>query len=118
MVFILATGPTLTLIRFVVEAFGIYAGWLPDIMFWTDSFRDNPGWQGKWTVFYWAWTICWSPYVGMFIARISRGRTVREFIGGALALPTIFSVIWFAIFGRAGIDLELQDPGYLTDPVV
>ncbi|MBD8029088.1 BCCT family transporter [Corynebacterium gallinarum] len=118
MVFILLTGPTLTLIRFVVEAFGIYAGWLPDIMFWADSFQDNPGWQGKWTVFYWAWTICWSPYVGMFIARISRGRTVREFIGGALALPAIFGVIWFAIFGRAGIELELNNPGYLTQPVV
>ncbi|MDP9851583.1 choline/carnitine/betaine transport [Corynebacterium lowii] len=118
MFFILFTGPTLTLLRNTVESFGIYASWLPDIMFWSDSYQDNPGWQGKWTVFYWAWTICWSPYVGMFVARISRGRTVREYIAGVLALPTIFVVIWYSIFGRAGIELELSDPGYFTIPVV
>lgn len=118
MVFVVFAGPTLTLLRFVVESFGLYGERLPDIMFWTDSFQDNPGWQGKWTVFYWAWTICWSPFVGMFVARISRGRTVREFIGGVLALPTIFSVVWFAIFGRAGIEIELNEPGKLSEPVV
>lgn len=118
MLFIIITGPTLTLLRQVVESFGIYAGELPDIMFWSDSFNDNPGWQGQWTVFYWAWTICWSPYVGMFVARISRGRTVREYIGGVLALPTIFSVVWYAVFGRAGIEIELSKPGFLTTPVV
>lgn len=118
MFFILFTGPTLTLLRFLVESFGIYASWMPNLMFWTDSFQDNPGWQGKWTVFYWAWTICWSPYVGMFVARISRGRTVREFIGGVLALPAIFGVVWFSIFGRAGIEVELSNPGFLTQPTV
>ncbi|MBG9326634.1 BCCT family transporter [Corynebacterium belfantii] len=118
MIFVLVTGPTLTLLRFTTEAFGIYADWLPSLMFWTDSYGDNPDWQGKWTVFYWAWTICWSPYVGMFVARISRGRTVREYIGGVLALPAIFSVIWFAIFGRAGIEIELNSPGKLTGPIV
>lgn len=118
MLFILFTGPTLTLLRHTTEAFGIYLAWLPDIMFWTDSYQDNPGWHGQWTVFYWAWTICWSPYVGTFVARISRGRTVREFIAGVLALPAIFSVIWFAIFGRAGIELERAQPGYLSEPVV
>lgn len=118
MLFILVTGPTLTLLKFIVESFGIYSSTLPELMFWTDSFGDNPGWQGTWTVFYWAWSICWSPYVGMFIARISRGRTVREFIGGVLLLPTLFVTIWFAIFGRAGIELEAADPGYLTTPVV
>ncbi len=118
MLFILFTGPTLTLLRHTVESFGIYAAWLPDIMFWSDSYQDNPGWQGTWTVFYWAWTICWSPYVGMFVARISRGRTVREYIAGVLALPTIFVVIWFSVFGRAGIELELRRPGFLTTPAV
>ncbi|AEQ07079.3 BCCT family transporter [Corynebacterium pseudotuberculosis] len=118
MFFVLISGPTLTLLRFATEAFGIYAKVLPDMMFWADSYGDNPGWQGKWTVFYWAWTICWSPYVGMFVARISRGRTVREYIGGVLALPAIFSVIWFAIFGRAGIEIELNEPGKLSGPVV
>ncbi|WBT08160.1 BCCT family transporter [Corynebacterium sp. SCR221107] len=118
MLFILATGPTLALLRFTVESFGIYAGSLPEVMFWSDSFGDNPGWQGKWTVFYWAWTVCWSPFVGTFVARISRGRTVREYIGGVLALPALFAIVWFAIFGRAGIDIELGNPGVLSDPVV
>lgn len=118
MLFIVITGPTLALLRSVVQAFGIYASWLPELMFWTDAYNDNPGWQGMWTVFYWAWTICWSPFVGMFVARISRGRTVREYIAGVLILPTIFSVIWFAIFGRAGLELEAAEPGYLTVPVV
>lgn len=118
MLFVLISGPTLTLLRFATESFGIYAKALPDMMFWADSYGDNPGWQGKWTVFYWAWTICWSPYVGMFVARISRGRTVREYIGGVLALPAIFSVIWFAVFGRAGIEIELNEPGKLSGPVV
>lgn len=118
MVFILITGPTLKLLNFVVESLGIYAQWLPELMFWTDSFNDNPGWQGTWTVFYWAWSICWSPYVGMFIARISRGRTVREFIGGVLFVPTLFDLMWFAIMGRAGIDAEQHEPGQLTERVV
>ncbi|WP_241228399.1 BCCT family transporter [Corynebacterium hylobatis] len=118
MVFVLLAGPTLTLLKFIVESFGIYMDTMPELMFWVDSFDHNPGWQGTWTVFYWAWSICWSPYVGMFIARISRGRTVREFIGGVLLLPTLFVVIWFAIFGRAGIEVEANNPGYLSDPVV
>lgn len=118
LIFILIAGPTLTLLRATVESFGIYAAELPELMFWTDSFDQNPGWQGKWTVFYWAWTICWSPFVGLFVARISRGRTVREFIAGVLALPTTFALIWFAIFGRAGLELEFSDPGFLTTPVV
>ncbi|GAB3945240.1 BCCT family transporter [Corynebacterium tapiri] len=118
MVFILLTGPTLTLLSFTVESFGLYIHWLPELMFWTDSFHNNPGWQGKWTVFYWAWSICWSPYVGMFVASISRGRSVREFIAGVLILPTIFDVVWFAIVGRAGIEAELANPGRLSEPVV
>ncbi|MEX3507293.1 MULTISPECIES: BCCT family transporter [unclassified Corynebacterium] len=118
MLFVLVMGPTLTLLKHTVEAFGGYASSLPELMFWTDSFEENPGWQGTWTAFYWAWTICWAPFVGMFIARISRGRTVRQFIGGVLALPTIVVVVWFSIFGRAAIETELGNPGILTKPVV
>lgn len=118
MIFILATGPTLMLLRGSMDTASIYADYLPKIMFWSDSQDVNPGWQGKWTVFYWAWTICWSPFVGMFVARISRGRTVREFIGGVLALPTIFSIVWFSVFGFAGLDIEQNQPGALTDRVV
>ncbi|AGF73110.1 BCCT family transporter [Corynebacterium halotolerans] len=118
MLFILVTGPFLTLMKLIVESFGIYADTLPELMFWVDSFNNNPGWQGNWTVFYWAWSICWSPYVGMFIARISRGRTVREFIAGVLFLPTLFVIVWFAVFGRAGIEVERENPGLLTERVV
>ena len=118
MVFVLLTGPTLKLLGQITESFGIYAQSLPELMFWVDSYNDNPGWHATWTAFYWAWTRCWSPFVGMFFARISRGRTVREFIGGTLLLPTTFDLIWFSIFGRAAIDMEEQDPGVLTTPVV
>lgn len=119
MLFVLLMGPTLTLLRQVVDTVGVYGDMLPRIMWWTDSHDLNPEWsQGAWTVFYWAWTICWSPFVGMFVARISRGRTVREFIAGVIGLPTIFVIIWFSIFGRAGFELESQQPGILTKPVV
>lgn len=119
MVFVLLMGPTLTLLRQTVDTAGIYLDNLPRIMFWTDSYDVNPNWkQGAWTVFYWAWTICWSPFVGMFVARISRGRTVREFIAGVIALPTIVSILWFSVFGRAGFELENSNPGILTKPVV
>ncbi|MDP0953386.1 BCCT family transporter, partial [Klebsiella pneumoniae] len=82
---------------------GIYGESLPRLAFWNDTFA-NSGWQNTWTVFYWAWTITWSPFVGIFIARISRGRTVREFVGGVLGLPVLFSVIWFSIFGMGAFD--------------
>ncbi|QFQ02020.1 Glycine betaine transporter OpuD [Corynebacterium urogenitale] len=118
MIFVLLTGPTLFLLRGTFDAASLYAEWLPKLMFWTDAMDENPGWQGSWTVFYWAWTICWSPFMGMFLARISRGRTVREFIGGALLLPVLFSMIWFSIFGFAGVHIEREDPGALSGPVV
>ena len=118
MIFVLLTGPTLKLLGQITESFGIYAQSLPELMFWVDSYNDNPGWHATWTAFYWAWTICWSPFVGMFFARISRGRTVREFIGGTILLPTVFDLIWFSIFGRAAMEMEAEDPGVLTKPVV
>ncbi|SDM16842.1 choline/carnitine/betaine transport [Corynebacterium mycetoides] len=118
MVFVLLAGPTLKLIGQVTESFGIYANSLPELMFWVDSYNDNPGWHATWTAFYWAWTICWAPFVGMFFARISKGRTVRAFIGGTLLLPTTFDLIWFSIFGRAATEIETANPGVLTGPVV
>ncbi|SDL57291.1 choline/carnitine/betaine transport [Corynebacterium mycetoides] len=118
MVFVLLAGPTLKLIGQVTESFGIYANSLPELMFWVDSYNDNPGWHATWTAFYWAWSICWAPFVGMFFARISKGRTVRAFIGGTLLLPTTFDILWFSIFGRAATEIEAADPGVLTGPVV
>src|SRR5699024_4676371 len=78
----------------------------------------NTGWQNTWTVFYWAWTITWSPFVGIFISRISKGRTIRQFIAGVLAIPSGFSVIWFGIFGLSSFDIELNGEGGLVETVV
>ncbi|MEE6296468.1 BCCT family transporter [Georgenia wangjunii] len=115
--FVLVTGPTLYLLKGTIESFGIYLAWLPELAFWNDTINDS-GWQSSWTVFYWAWTISWSPFVGIFIARISRGRTIRQFVLGVLAIPVGFSIIWFSVFGWASFDIESNDPGRLSGPVV
>ena len=115
--FILVTGPTVMLLRGTIQSFGTYLTWLPQLAFWNDTVNQS-GWQNSWTVFYWAWTISWSPFVGIFIARISRGRTIREFVIGVLAVPTTFSVIWFGIFGWGAFNIERRSPGTLVEPVV
>lgn len=119
MVFVLIAGPTLLLLRGTLDTASLYAEWLPRLMFWSDADEiTTEGWQGTWTVFYWAWTICWSPFIGMFVARISKGRTVREFVGGVLALPALFILVWFSVFGFAGINAERNNPGSVSGPVV
>ncbi|MEY9214238.1 BCCT family transporter [Thermobifida halotolerans] len=117
LLFVLFTGSTLYLIRGSIEMVGVYLSWLVPLSFWNDTF-GNTGWQGTWTVFYWAWTITWSPFVGIFIARISKGRTVREFILGVLGLPTAFTIVWFSVFGLSAIGIELDGPGGLVQAVV
>ncbi|WP_462419077.1 BCCT family transporter [Kytococcus sp. Marseille-QA3725] len=120
MLFVLVSGPTLHLLRGTIESVGLYAQNLPYLAFWNDAFDDNPGWQNQWTIFYWAWTITWSPFVGIFIARISRGRTIREFIFGVLAAPVTFSIIWYGIFGFASFDIirNGKDGEQLVDSVL
>jgi choline/glycine/proline betaine transport protein len=77
------------------------------------------GFLVDWTIFYWAWWIAWSPFVGMFIARISKGRTVREFIGGVLVLPVIFSFVWFAAMGGTALNMELSsNAGAIAGPMI
>ena len=118
MIFVLvAGGSTLYILKGTFESFGNYLVALPELALWNDTFADT-GWQNTWTVFYWAWTITWSPFVGIFIARISRGRTVREFVSGVLAVPAGFSVIWFGVFGYASFDVELRGEGGLVERVV
>ena len=117
LIFVLLAGPTLYLLRGTIESVGGYIVELPRLALWNDAFEENPGWQGGWTVFYWAWTITWAPFVGIFIARISRGRTIREFVTGVLALPVGFSLIWFGVFGMASFRVE-QESGGLVDVVV
>lgn len=117
MLFVLVTGATLFLAKGVIENVGVYLSSLVSLAFWNDTFADT-GWQGTWTVFYWAWTITWSPFVGIFVARISRGRTIREFVLGVLALPTAFTIVWFSVFGMSAIDIELNGAGGLVREVV
>src|SRR5699024_3212644 len=68
---------------------------------------ETSDWLSSWTLFYWAWWISWTPFVGTFIARISRGRSIREFVLGVMLVPTAISSVWFVIFGGAGIDLQI-----------
>ena len=114
LVFVILAGPTVMVLKGTIESFGIYFSRLPELAFWnnaTPNSADNATWQNTWTVFYWAWTITWSPFVGIFIARISRGRTVREFVAGVLGLPVAFSLIWFGVFGTSSFLIEEQDGG-------
>ncbi|SFP97546.1 choline/carnitine/betaine transport [Roseivivax halotolerans] len=112
MIFVLVTGSTLFLLRGIVETAGLYLHNLPRLAFWNDMLSDvRPdtdewGWQGSWTVFYWAWTVTWSPFMGLFVARISKGRTIREFVLGVLLAPSLFTLIWFAIFGWQAMELD------------
>jgi choline/carnitine/betaine transport len=115
--FVFLAGSSLFLARGVIETTGVYLSWLIPLSFWNDTF-GNTGWQGSWTVFYWAWTITWSPFVGIFIARISKGRTIREFVLGVLALPTAFSIVWFGVFGLSAFDIEMNRGGGLVQEVV
>ncbi|PDP87858.1 multidrug DMT transporter permease [Glycomyces fuscus] len=117
LLFVFLTGSTLYLAKGIIETTGVYLELLIPLSFWNDTFA-NTGWQGSWTVFYWAWTITWSPFVGIFIARISKGRTIREFILGVLAAPTVFSVVWFSVFGLSSFDIERNQGGGLVEEVV
>ncbi|MDK8210502.1 BCCT family transporter, partial [Bacillus subtilis] len=78
---------------------------LPSMSFRLSPF-DNSTWVQDWTIFYWAWWIAWAPFVGTFIARISRGRTIREFLIGVLAVPTVFGGLWFSVLGGSGVCLD------------
>jgi choline/glycine/proline betaine transport protein len=105
LLFMLFVGPTVYLLSGFTQNLGFYLTKLPQISLWTETFRET-NWQGSWTVFYWAWWISWSPFVGMFIARISKGRTVREFIIGVMLVPTLLSFIWMSVFGGSAIFLQ------------
>ncbi|MGY6569251.1 MAG: BCCT family transporter, partial [Salinarimonas sp.] len=100
--FVLAVGPTMTLLTQFFSNLGAYAS---DIFALSNPVgREDDGYRQGWTAFYWAWWISWSPFVGMFIARVSRGRTVREFITCVLLIPTIVSALWMTVFGGTGIN--------------
>ncbi len=111
MLFVLLTGSTVFLLRGIIETVGIYASNIFPMAFWNDMMAsyesdDGWGWQGGWTVFYWAWTVTWSPFIGIFVARISKGRTIREFVLGVLLAPSAFTLVWFAIFGWSAMEID------------
>ncbi len=104
--FLLFAGPTKFILDLFTTTFGSYVQNLPSMSFRMTPFSESSEWLGGWTLFYWAWWIAWAPFVGTFIARVSRGRTIREFVLGVLVVPTIFGALWFAIFGGSAIHLE------------
>ena len=112
MLFVLVTGSTVFLLRGIIETLGIYISNIVPLAFWNDTLAQYTsedgrwGWQGSWTVFYWAWTVTWSPFIGLFVARISKGRTIREFVLGVLFAPSLFTLVWFAIFGWSAMQID------------
>ncbi|SDH87294.1 BCCT family transporter [Roseospirillum parvum] len=105
LVFVLLAGPTLFLLKVTVQNTGAYLSEVVSKTFTLYAYEPNE-WIGGWTLFYWAWWIAWSPFVGMFIARVSRGRTIREFVVGVLLVPVGFTFLWLSVFGNGGISLD------------
>ncbi|MFF6847598.1 BCCT family transporter [Streptomyces antimycoticus] len=112
-VFVFVAGPTIIILDLLPTSIGSYIGDLPQLVGRTEATggKSVADWLSSWTVFYWAWWISWTPFVGMFIARISRGRTIRQFVGGVILVPSTVSLLWFAIFG--GSSMKLQAAGRL-----
>ncbi|MFJ8647691.1 BCCT family transporter [Streptomyces sp. NPDC093546] len=107
--FVFIAGPTILVLDLIPTSLASYLGELPQLAGRTEAATgggDVADWLSSWTVFYWAWWISWTPFVGMFIARISRGRTIRQFVGGVILVPSTVSLIWFAIFGGTAMRLE------------
>ncbi|HBO6992824.1 TPA: BCCT family transporter, partial [Pseudomonas aeruginosa] len=105
--FVLFAGPTQHLLNTLVQNVGDYLGHLPGKSFDLYAYGGPSDWLGSWTVFYWAWWIAWAPFVGLFIARISRGRTIREFVFGVLFIPLGFTLAWMSIFGNSALEQAL-----------
>ncbi|WP_324651495.1 BCCT family transporter [Georgenia sp. H159] len=111
LIFVFLAGSTVFLARQIIETIGLYAQNIIPLSFWNDALApytddDGWGWQGGWTVFYWAWTVTWAPFMGIFVARISKGRTIREFVLAVLFAPSAFTLVWFSIFGWSAMDLD------------
>ncbi len=105
LIFYFVVGPTVVQLNVLTEGIGNYLTNIVPMSFRLDAFDINTEWLGSWTVFYWSWWIAWAPYVGMFMARISRGRSIREFVGATVLAPSIVSMIWIAVFGGAALQL-------------
>lgn len=113
LVLMLIIGPTIFLLDGYIQNVGRYFQELLALGTWTEAYTGGK-WQNDWSVFYWAWWISWSPFVGMFIARVSRGRTIREFILGVLLVPTLLTFLWMSVFGGSAMYLEINGLGDMS----
>ncbi|MGO1528091.1 MAG: BCCT family transporter, partial [Senegalia sp. (in: firmicutes)] len=113
LIFILLVGPTVYILSGFTQNMGFFMANFMEMSSWTETFADS-NWQGGWTIFYWAWWISWSPFVGMFIARISKGRTVKEFILGVMLFPSLLSLFWMSVFGGTAIFQEINGLSDIT----
>jgi choline/glycine/proline betaine transport protein len=113
MVFIFLFGGIVFILNHFTWAIGDYVQNFIEQTFW----MGNMGWLSGWTIFYWAWWIAWAPFVGQFVARVSRGRTIREFILGVSLLPAAFSLIWIAIYGGAAFNLNIKSGGVIQSAI-
>ena len=113
---VLVLGQPLFVLREFVQTIGDYMSNFVSLSFRTLPYQGAPGetWLGSWTTYYWGWWISWSPFVGIFIARISRGRTVREFVMGVLAVPALVTFLWFSIMGGTALWQQLYGPGNIV----
>ncbi len=107
MVFVMVFGPTQFIFESFIDSVGQYVTALPVLAFKLFPYEGLQGWTAGWTLTYLIWWLAWGPFVGIFIARISRGRTIREFCAGVILVPTLFSILWFATFGGSAIYVEL-----------
>ncbi|MFP4499973.1 MAG: BCCT family transporter [Candidatus Hydrogenedentota bacterium] len=114
--FIFLVGPTLLILNGLLENIGYYVQHLPQFSTWKEAYEQTD-WQANWTIFYWSWWIAWSPFVGMFIARVSYGRTVRQFIACVLLIPSFITFIWMTIFGNTALSIEMYGDGGIVDAV-
>lgn len=116
LIFVLLAGSTVFLLQAYVQNIGAYLGSVVSRTFRMYAYEPNP-WLGDWTLFYWGWWIAWSPFVGMFIARISRGRTIREFVTGVLIVPVLFTFLWMTVFGNTAIEMDMSGAAPIADTV-
>ncbi|CAM3462000.1 MULTISPECIES: BCCT family transporter [Psychrobacter] len=119
--FVIIFGPTQFIFNSFVENIGNYLHEIVPLGLWTESYSGEENWQSSWTIFYWAWWISWSPFVGVFVARISRGRTIREFILGVLLIPITILFLWFTAFGGSAVNMELMaaaDPNLVSPGLI
>ncbi|KZY44220.1 hypothetical protein A3731_10630 [Roseovarius sp. HI0049] len=105
--FVVITGPTLVVLNALPQNLGTYLQELVGVTFFSEAYNGGD-WQASWTLFYWGWWVSWTPFAGMFIARISRGRTIREFIAGTMVVPTLITLVWFTGFGNTALDLQMS----------